>query len=276
MMQVKPGVILDDNFTTVHPFDPSLISESIASAWYTYAGGAVTLTPDKGETTVNAAVVPRPPYDWLGDADEYTWCKAPRYDGRPVQVGPLARVLLAYAQGHPRTKEIVDQAASTLGITLAQLNSTGGRTLARAVECLTSAEMLANETFPTFIKNLQRGDIAVFDPSRWEPSSWPASSSGYSFVEVARGNLSHWVTIDGGKISHYQCVVPTTWLAGGRDEKGQLGPYETALAGNGQHPLVDGSQPLEPLRTIHSFDPCMSCAVHVLDPDGEELQVAVS
>ena len=272
MMAVKPGVILNNEFGNVQPFDYHKISESIASAWFSYADGSTSLTPDRGETTVHYTG-PTPPYTWLADNPEYTWCKAPRYDGHPMQVGPLARVILAYAQGHPRTKELVDGAVATLGIRLDQLNSTAGRTLARAVECLTSAEMMANETFPTFVANLQKGEIDVFDATTWEPSSWPKESSGFAFTEVARGNLSHWVSIKNGAISAYQCVVPTTWLAGGRDEQGQLGPYETSLAGNGKHPLADAAQPLEPLRTIHSFDPCMSCAVHVLDPGGEELMV---
>ncbi|MDR2381513.1 MAG: nickel-dependent hydrogenase large subunit, partial [Bifidobacteriaceae bacterium] len=156
-----------------------------------------------------------------------------------------------------------------LGITPAQLNSTAGRTLARAVECITSAEILAETTFPAFVKNLKGGDIDVFDPTRWEPGTWPDKCSGMAFVEVARGNLSHWVTIENRRVSRYQAVVPTTWLAGGRDKDGQVGPYEESLAGNGRHPLIDPAQPLEPLRTIHSFDPCMSCAVHVLDANGE-------
>ncbi len=273
--QVKPGVLLDGDYTTVHPFDPTKIAEGVHSAWMSYQEGDVELAPSQGETTP-AYTGPTPPYEWLGDADKYTWCKAPRYDGHVMQVGPVARVLLAYAQGHARTKEIVDAAAKKLGITLAQLNSTAGRTLARAVEALTSAEILANDTFPTFVKNLQAGDTDVFDASKWEPSSWPANCSGYSFVEVARGNLSHWVTIENGAITRYQAVVPTTWLAGGRDAQGNIGPYEASLAGDGKHPLVDQSQPLEPLRTIHSFDPCMSCAVHVLDPAGQELGVVTS
>ncbi|MDR1427808.1 MAG: nickel-dependent hydrogenase large subunit [Bifidobacteriaceae bacterium] len=272
---VRPGVLLDGDLATVHPFDLTKIAEWASSAWYSYEDGDVGLTPDRGETTV-AYTGPTPPYTWLADNPEYTWCKAPRYDGKAVQVGPVARVLLAYAQGHERTKQIVDDAAATLGISLDQLNSTAGRTLARAVECLTSAEILANETFPTFAKKLRGGDIEVFDASRWAPDSWPDHATGVSFVEVARGNLSHWVAIDGGAVSHYQAVVPTTWLAGGRDAQGQQGPYEESLAGNGLHPLADPSQPLEPLRTIHSFDPCMSCAVHVLDSSAEELEAVTS
>ena len=275
--QVKPGVILDGDLSTVHDFDPSKIAEYVSSAWYTYPDGEVALAPDKGVTDP-AYTGPTPPFTWLAGADDgkYTWCKAPRYDGHAMQVGPLARVLLAYAQGHARTKELVDGAATRYGISLDKLNSTAGRTLARAVECVTSAEMLADSTFPTFVANLKKGDIDVFDSSRWEPSSWPAEASGFSFVEVARGNLSHWVTIKDGKVDKYQAVVPTTWLAGGRDDTGAQGPYEESLAGNGKHPLVNPAQPLEPLRTIHSFDPCMSCAVHVLDVEGTELGIATS
>lgn len=272
LTDVKPGVLLDGDLSTVHPFDATKIAESVASAWYTYPQGKDTLPPAQGETTP-AYTGPTPPYTWLGDSDKYTWCKAPRYDGRVVQVGPVARVLLAYAQGHTRTKQLVDQALSTLHITVDQLNSTAGRTLCRAIEAVTSAETLADVTFPTFVANIRGGDTTVFDASHWDPDSWPGNASGYSFVEVARGNLSHWVSISGGKISRYQAVVPSTWLAGGRDAAGRQGPYEQALAGAGTHPLADPAAPLEPLRTIHSFDPCMSCAVHVLDTTGQEIEV---
>jgi len=273
---VKPGVIMDMDLSTVQPFDPTKITEWVSSAWYSYTEGDVGLTPDKGETTVKYTG-PKPPFTWLADNDEYTWCKAPRYDGKPMQVGPLARVLLAYAQGHARTKELVDAAIEKYKIKPAQLNSTAGRTLARCVECVTSVELLADEVWPTFLANVKAGNLDVFDSSKWDPSTWPAGrSSGYAFVEVARGNLSHWVSIENGKVAHYQAVVPTTWLAGGRDASGKQGPYEESLAGNGTHPLADPKQPLEPLRTIHSFDPCMSCAVHVLDPDGDVIEVVNS
>ncbi|MDR1851281.1 MAG: nickel-dependent hydrogenase large subunit [Propionibacteriaceae bacterium] len=270
---VKPGVILNNDFSNVLEFDPAKITEDIASAWYKYSDGGTSLAPAVGETEVEYTG-PKPPYKWLAGTKEYTWCKAPRYDGNVVQVGPVARVVMAYAQGHPRTVEIVDSAVKTLGISLPQINSTAGRTLARAVECLTSAELLAEHTFPAFVANIKNGDIDVFDATKWDPSSWEYECSGYSFVEVARGNLSHWVSIKNGHIERYQCVVPTTWLAGGRDAAGKQGPYEESLAGNGKHPLVDPAQPLEPLRTIHSFDPCMSCAVHVFDADGIETAVA--
>ena len=286
---IKPGVVLDGNLELL-PFDPAKLTESIATAWYTYEDGAKELPPSEGETTV-AYTGPKPPYrpavddgPWLADTDnntwdgKYTWCKAPRYDGRPMQVGPAARVLVAYLQGDPHTNQLVDLAVETLGIEPLHLNSTAGRTLARAVEAATTAKLLS-DTFEQFVTNLKSGDIDVFDSSSWDPSSWPTKTSGYSFVEVARGNLSHWVTIKRGKVERYQAVVPTTWLAGGRDDAGVQGPYEESLAGTSSatpHPLVDPERPLEALRTIHSFDPCMSCAVHVLDPDGEQLGVVTS
>jgi len=273
--EVKPGVILNDDFTKVYDFDPLKVTESIASSWLTYSGGKTSLAPAEGETKVGDKK-PKLPIEWLADSPEYSWAKAPRYDGHAVQVGPLARVILAYAQGHKRTKELVDMAIDKYKIQPAQLNSTAGRTLARAVECWISAEQMV-DTMKEFTTNLSKGDITVFDASRWEPSTWPKDAQGYSFVEVARGNLSHWVKIDsGGKVSAYQCVVPTTWLAGGRDETGQIGPYEHSLAGNGRHPLERPEEPLEVLRTIHSFDPCMACAVQVLDVNGETLQVVTT
>lgn len=267
--EVKPGVILDGDYTKVAPFDPQKIEEFVSSAWFTYEDGDDKgLHPLVGETTVDYTG-PTPPYEWLGDDDKYTWSKAPRYDGRVIQVGPVARVLNAYVQGEPRTRELVDEARRTLGIEVEQLNSTAGRTYARAVEAVTAAEYMSEVVMPQFVEGIRNGDIDVFDASKWEPSSWPDECSGMAFTEVARGMLSHFTSIKDGKVSNYQAVVPTTWLAGGRDPEGNLGPYEESLAGG--HPLVDPEQPLEPIRTIHSFDPCMSCAVHVLDPEGTEI-----
>lgn len=271
---VEPGVLLDMDLSTVHPFDPAKISEHISSAWYKYEDGSVEKTPDVGETIPDYDG-PKPPFEWLADNERYTWSKAPRYDGRPMQVGPVARVLLAYAQGHARTKELLDPVLAKSGITLADMNSTAGRVLARGLEAVTSAEHLSHETFPAFVEALRKGDIEVFDSTRWDPASWPSQCQGYAIMEVARGNLSHWTTIKDRKIANYQAVVPTTWLAGGRDDKGQVGPYEHSLQ-YGAHPLTNPQEPLEPVRTIRSYDPCMSCGVHVLDPEGrEQIQVVV-
>ncbi|MDY2941238.1 MAG: nickel-dependent hydrogenase large subunit [Varibaculum sp.] len=264
---IKPGVIYDGNLAKVEPFDPEMIKEYIKSAWYSYPGGDDEgLQPGKGETQPKYTG-PKPPYKWLGDQDKYTWCKAPRYNDKPMQVGPIARIMLAYAQGFEPVKKLVDEAAGKLGITAQQLNSTMGRTFARAAEAMVSADNLQAD-YDDLVALIKAGKIDVFDPSKWEPKTWPAECSGFSLVEVARGNLSHWVTIKDGKVDRYQQVVPTTWLAGGRDASGVTGPYEESLMGSGDHPLVNNAEPLEPLRTIHSYDPCMSCAVHVLDPEG--------
>lgn len=274
-MAIKPGVILDGDISKVLPFDPHKIEEYISSAWYEYSvGDDKGLTPDKGETTVKYTG-PEPPFEWLGDNDKYTWSKAPRYDGKPMQVGPIARMILAYAQGYEPVKQKLDQAMTTLGITPAQLNSTMGRTFARAAEATISSQLLL-EDYNALVDNIKGGQIDVFDASKWEPSSWPAECQGYGFVEVARGNLSHWVSIKNSKVERYQAVVPTTWLAGGRDANGVTGPYEESLMGTGTHPLLDPKAPLEPMRTIHSYDPCMSCGVHILDPDGNLVGEAVT
>lgn len=272
---IKPGVIMGGDISKVLPFDPHKIEEFISSAWYEYSvGDDKGLTPDKGETTVKYTG-PEPPFEWLSDNDKYTWSKAPRYDGKPMQVGPVARMMLAYAQGYEPVKKLVDGAIDTLGITPAQINSTMGRTFARAAEATVSAQLLL-EDYNALVDNIKEGRIDVFDASKWEPSSWPAQCEGYSFVEVARGDLSHWVSIKDGKVERYQAVVPTTWLAGGRDANGVTGPYEESLMGTGTHPLVDPKAPLEPMRTIHSYDPCMSCGVHILDPDGKLIGEAVT
>ncbi|MEP7091831.1 MAG: nickel-dependent hydrogenase large subunit, partial [Nocardioidaceae bacterium] len=271
MSPVAPGLLLDGDLTTVVPFDPTKIKEYVASAWYTYEqGDDVGLPPAEGETSPDYTG-PELPWTWVADSDKYSWSKAPRYDGKVVQVGPVARILLAYAQGHPRTRTLVDSSLKTLGIKLAQLNSTAGRIVARAIEAVVVSEMTRDVVFKKFVDNILAGQVDVFNADKWEPDTWPRKSQGYAFAEVARGNLSHWCSIEDGKVRHYECVVPSTWLAGGRDPDGQLGPYELSLAHGGRHPLRVPDQPLEPLRTIHSFDPCMSCAVHVLDAEGGEL-----
>ena len=259
--RLEPGLLLDGDFRKPVPFDLSKIVEYISSGWYDYSVGAdKALPPWQGETNPNYTG-PQPPYEWLSDRPKYTWDKAPRYGDKAVQVGPIARMLLAYAQGEESVVTLLDAAMATLGIRLEQMNSTAGRTLARAMESvLVAREMQA--VFADFAGRILNGDTAVFNPDKWEPSSWPQAAKGVGFVEAPRGLLSHWVQLEKGAIKNYQCVVPTTWNASGRDPSGQMGAFEYALAHSKQHPLTDKDKPLEALRTVHSFDPCMSCAVH--------------
>ena len=262
----KPGALLDGKLQVVD-FDMAKVEEFVTSGWYEYAGGDDKgLQPWDGQTNPKYTG-PKPPYEWLADNERYTWSKAPRYDGRAVQVGPMPRILMAYVQKDAETVEMVDPILRQLKLTPDDLNSTAGRILCRAVESVILARQMKG-WFDEFVANIKSGDVTTFNPDKWEPTTWPSSSKGVGFAEVGRGTLSHWVHIDDGKISNYQAVVPSTWNGSGR-ALGQRGPYEEALS-NG-HPLVDPKAPLEALRTIHSFDPCQSCGIHVLDASGAEL-----
>lgn len=262
----KPGALFDGKLQVVE-FDLAKVEEFVTSGWYEYSGGDDKgLQPWDGETTPRYSG-PKPPYEWLADNERYTWSKAPRYDGRAVQVGPMPRILMAYVQRDAETIEMVDPILRQLKLTPDDLNSTAGRILCRAVEAVLLARQLRT-WFDEFVAGIRANDVTTFNPDKWEPSTWPASSRGVGFAEVARGTLSHWVHIDDGRISNYQAVVPSTWNGSGR-ALGERGPYEEALADG--HPLVDPKAPLEALRTIHSFDPCQSCGIHVLDAQGAEL-----
>jgi [NiFe] hydrogenase large subunit/hydrogenase large subunit len=200
----------------------------------------------------------------LDTDSKYSWLKSPRYDDTPVEVGPLARMLVAYGSGHSRVKELVDTVLGVLGVGAEALFSTLGRTAARGIEAQVLAER-SLEVLDQLVANIGGGDIAIHNGDLWEPSTWPATASGFGMHEAPRGSLSHWVTINDGAIDQYQIVVPSTWNAGPRDGNGERGAYESALLGT---PIADPTQPLEILRTLHSFDPCMACAAHVLDKDG--------
>jgi Ni,Fe-hydrogenase I large subunit len=259
------GIILDRDLSTVHPYDPSKVAEFVTSSWYEYAGGDSTgLHPYEGETTPRYAGPPTPWTTLEGQA-KYSWLKSPRYDGKPMEVGPLARMLVAYAAGHEEAKAVVGEALGKLGVGPAALFSTLGRTAARGVETLLLARRM-NTWYDSLVSRIRSGDTQTFSSEKWEPDSWPDQAQGYGFLDAPRGALGHWVQITDGKISRYQCVVPSTWNAGPRDAQGQVGPYEAALMDN--HPLVDPQRPIEILRTIHSFDPCIACGVHVLDAEG--------
>jgi Ni,Fe-hydrogenase I large subunit len=262
------GVIFDRNLAEVVPFDQMEIREEVTSSWYEYSGGDETpLHPWDGETTPRYTG-PQPPWTYLQDYDKYTWMKAPRYQGRSTEVGPLARMLVAYAAGHQDVQGMVNDTLGRLGVGPAALFSTLGRTAARGIETVLLARKM-EDWFDSLIARVRAGDVATFNGTRWEPSSWPATARGHGLLEAARGTLGHWVQIENRAIRHYQAVVPSTWNCSPRDAQGVNGPYEAALMDN--HPLVDPERPLEILRTIHSFDPCMACGAHVLDATGKEI-----
>ena len=260
------GIILDKDLTKVHPFDPSKIQEFINSSWYEYGDGdEAGLHPFNGETKAKYTGPPTP-WTYLQGEKKYTWMKAPRYDGLPMQVGPLSRMLVGFAAGHPEIQDTVKMVLGKLQVGPAVLFSTLGRTAARGIETLLLARQM-NVWYGQLIDRVKSGDTQTFNKDKWEPSTWGDKEvRGFGFLDAPRGGLGHWVRIANGKITKYQCVVPSTWNCSPRDGKGQMGPYEAALVDN--HPLLKPDQPLEILRTIHSFDPCMACGVHVLDTDG--------
>ena len=261
------GIILNKDLSTIHPVDHTKISEYVTHSWYEYPDGDGKSKHPWDGVTNDKYTGPKPPYDFLNTDAKYSWLKAPRYEEKPMEVGPLARMLVAYGCGHQRVQEVVNHVLKTLGVGPEALFSTLGRVAARGVETLVTAEMLP-VWLDELTANIKKGDLRVHNNEKWEPSTWPKEVQGYGLHEAPRGALGHWIKIKDGKIDNYQCVVPSTWNGSPRDAKGQKGPYESAIIGT---PVADLEQPVEILRTIHSFDPCMACAVHVLDPDGKEV-----
>lgn len=258
---IPGGIIKAKDLSKVEAIDTKKIEEYITHSWYTYAGGdKAGVHPLEGETTPKYTG-PKPPYKELDTNGKYTWAKAPRYDGMPMEVGPLARMLVAYAKGHKEVVDAVNLVLGKLGVGPAALFSTLGRTGARGVETLVIARQTPH-MIDELIANIKKGDLRIADNTKWEPSTWPAECQGFGFHEAPRGTLSHWINIKNQKIANYQCIVPGTWNVSPRDAKGQRGPYEQALIGT---PIANLEQPIEILRTVHSFDPCMACAVHVVD-----------
>ena len=261
------GVIHARNLAKVESFDPAKVTEQVKHSWYDYSGGDDKgLHPFDGETKPHYTG-PKPPYEFLNTDEKYSWLKAPRYDGQPMEVGPLSRMLVAYASGHEAVKKQVDGALAHLGVGAEALFSTLGRVAARGIETLVLSEKMG-EWVDALAANMERRELRIADNSKWDPSTWPEDCTGAGFHEAPRGALGHWVHIRKGRIENYQCVVPSTWNAGPRDAAGKRGPYEEALLGT---PVAKPDQPVEILRTIHSFDPCMACGVHVLDTERREI-----
>jgi hydrogenase large subunit len=224
--------------------DVGQITESIAHSWY--ASNGASLHPSTGVTA------PQP-----GKDGAYSWIKAPRYNGEVHEGGPLSRMLLSYASGAPKVKKLIDSILQTLDLQPSALNSVLGRHAARAVECKIIADAMADWIL----------DIAPGGPV-YTPYEVPDQGEGAGMVAAPRGALGHWVRLKDGKIDHYQCVVPTTWNASPKDEKGNPGPIEQAIIGT---PIKDEENPFEIVRIVRSFDPCLACAVHVITPKGKTL-----
>lgn len=252
------GVVLGGDITRPLNLDEAKITEEIKHSWYQ---GEEALHPYNGKTEPEYTG-----FDSKGNVkgnEKYTWCKAPRYNDLPQEVGPLARFIVGYAQGHKEIKNLVDATLKATGLPVGVLFSTLGRTAARALE----TKLVADRTegwVNELIANLKSGDTRS-----WTRCDVPQKAQGRGMNEVPRGALGHWINIDNKVIANYQAIVPSTWNAAPRDRNEKRGPYEESLIGT---KLADIDQPLEIIRTIHSFDPCMACAVHIVDPRTNEVK----
>lgn len=256
---MRGGIILDGDlkkFTLIKDHkDAALINgitESTKHAWYK---DDEPKRPWDGET--------EPYYTDFDPDGKYSWCKAPRLDGKAIQVGPVAQILASYVAGDAYVKGLVDSACKKLNIKVTDLQSTMGRHVTRAMRSV----IMANKSLTyldMLIENLAKGDTIYANHTEMPKGEY----QGVGFHEAPRGTLSHWMRVENGKLTNYQAVVPSTWNAGPRDEAGIAGPYEASIMGN---PVADPEKPLEVIRTVHSFDPCIACAVHSIDPDGKEL-----
>jgi [NiFe] hydrogenase large subunit len=237
---LERGIILNRNVSSVQDLDLSKITEHVARSWYS---GTNARHPSSGETV--------PDYTGYNTGSRYSWLKAPRYNGEPMEVGPLARVLVAYGRRNRFIVPAVDDFLGKTGLTPNDLHSTLGRIAARAIETQVIADAMEG-----WLSKLVSGQSAHTQVAI------PATASGCGLNEAPRGALGHWISISGGKIGNYQMVIPSTWNLGPRCAKGKRGPVEAALIGT---PVKDPAKPVEVLRTVHSFDPCLACAVHVID-----------
>jgi hydrogenase large subunit len=272
------GAIINGDLSHVHEIDlrnPDEIQEFVSHSWYKYPDESKGLHPWDGVTEPNYHPEgpnfkgTRTKIEQLDESAKYSWIKAPRWKGNAMEVGPLSRMVLGYVQPkqYPFIKDTIDSVLKKLDLPVTALFSTLGRTAARGIETLYCAK-LQEEQFDKLIANLKAGDSATANVEKWEPSSWPKAAKGVGFTEAPRGSLGHWIKIKDTRIENYQCVVPTTWNGSPRDPKGQIGAFEAALMNT---PLAKADQPLEILRTLHSFDPCLACSTHVMSPDGQEL-----
>ncbi len=240
------------------PFFRDNVRESIKHSWY---DGDWDRHPWEEDTV--------PKYTDFQDKGKYSWVKSPTFKGKPAQVGPLANVLCMYAAGHAPTKKYVDRTLALVSslagakVGIAALHSTIGRIAARSVRCAVLFDTLKGQ-WQALVDNISKGDVKTFN----RPTFPAGVQKGFGFHEAPRGALSHWIVIEDGRIKNYQAVVPSTWNAGPRNSEDAPGPYEASLVGN---PVADPERPLEVLRTVHSFDPCLACAIHMVDRQNKEI-----
>ncbi len=272
------GAIINGDLANIHEIDlrdPSQVQEFVTHSWYKYPDETKGLHPWDGITEPNYKPEgenfkgTRTSIEQLDEGAKYSWIKAPRWKGNAMEVGPLSRMVLGYVQPKqfPFIKETIDGVLKQLDVPVTALFSTLGRTAARGIEALYCSDLQVKQ-FDKLIATIKGGDSSTANVENWDPATWPKEAKGVGFTEAPRGSLGHWIKIKDTRIENYQCVVPTTWNGSPRDGKGQIGAFEASLMNT---PVAKADEPLEILRTIHSFDPCLACSTHVMSPDGQEL-----
>ncbi len=274
-LMMPHGAVINGNLKEVHPVDlrdPEQIQEFVPHSWYKYADEKKGLHPWDGVTDASYQLGPktkgtRTNIEEIDESAKYSWIKAPRWRGHAMETGPLARYVVGYASGHKEFTEQINFALKTLDVPVDALFSTLGRTAARALECQWAAGKM-RYFMDKLIANVKAGDAATANVEKWDPQTWPSEVKGVGFTEAPRGALAHWLKIKDTKIDNYQCVVPTTWNGSPRDNEGNIGAFEASLMNT---KVERAEEPVEILRTLHSFDPCLACSTHVMSEDGREL-----
>ena len=274
-LMMPRGAIIDGDLTKVHPVDlrnPDEIQEFVPHSWYSYPDEAKGLHPWDGVTEPNFKLGPnskgsKTNIEQIDESAKYSWIKAPRWKGHAMEVGPLARYVIGYAQGNKEITEQLSFVLKTLDIPVSALFSTLGRTAARGLEAQWAARK-QKYFLEKLINNIKAGDTATANSEKFDPSTWPTEVKGVGFTEAPRGALGHWIQIKDTKIDNYQCIVPTTWNGTPRDKESNIGAFEASLMNT---KMERPEEPVEILRTLHSFDPCLACSTHVMSEEGEEL-----
>ena len=274
-LMMPSGAIINGKLEEVHEVnlrDPDEIQEYVPHSWYKYPNGAKGLHPWDGVTEANFELGPnskgsKTNIEQIDESAKYSWIKAPRWKGNAMEVGPLARYIVGYAKGDEYITDQINGVLRALDVPVTALFSTLGRTAARALEAQWAAEKQLY-FLDKLIANIKNGDSSTANTASFDPKTWPAEVKGVGFTEAPRGALGHWIKIKDTKIENYQCVVPTTWNGSPRDAEGNIGAFEASLMNT---KVEVAEEPVEILRTLHSFDPCLACSTHVISPDGEEL-----
>ncbi|MES9833112.1 MAG: nickel-dependent hydrogenase large subunit [Candidatus Thiodiazotropha sp. DIVDIV] len=274
-LMMPRGAILNGNLKEVHEVDlrnPDEIQEYVPHSWYNYPDGVKGLHPWDGITEPNFELGPnskgtKTNIEQIDEDAKYSWIKAPRWRGHPMEVGPLARYIVGYAQGHEEITEQINFVLKTLDVPVTALFSTLGRTAARGLEADWAADKM-RYFMDKLMANIKAGDSSTANVDNWDPETWPKEAKGVGFSEAPRGALGHWIKIKDTRIDNYQCVVPTTWNGSPRDSEGNIGAFEASLMNT---KVERPEEPVEILRTLHSFDPCLACSTHVMSEEGREL-----